>query len=130
MTTILNCGTVRFIDIPEWFVARYDDEINAWAANIRKIGLVKSFILKEGQYADVSPDPEQGPVLLQVKLMVKPWSGGVEIVPFREIDRELIAKHVEKMERNRVSPRMILPEPLRPGLPFVPRIVPPEKETH
>lgn len=127
MTTILTCGSVRFIDVPEWFVARYDDEINAWAANIRKIGLIKSFVLKEGHLADMSPDPDQGAVLLQVKLMCKPWRGGVEILPLTEQDRELIAKHVRKMERNKVSPRAVLKEPPRPGLPFLPNIKAPDR---
>lgn len=122
MTTTINCGTVRFLDIPEYFVSRYDDEINAWAKNLRKIGLVKAFILREGHLADSSPDPEQGAQLIQVKLMCRPWSGGVEIVPWTERDRELIAKHCEKMDRLKVSPRLVLAEPARPWLPFMPTV--------
>ena len=130
MTQNINSGSNRFIDIPEYFLKRYDDEFNAWAANIRKIGLVKSFVLREGQFADPSPDPEQGAELLQIKIICKPWSRGVEFMPLTERDRRLIAKHCEKMERLKVDPRLILPEPPRPWLPFMPqRVWDPPKET-
>lgn len=122
MTTI-TCGPVRFIDIPEYFLERYTDEINAWAANIRKIGLVKSFILREGFLADPSPDPEYGAQLLGVKLVCKPWSGGVEISPLHERDKALIARHCEKMQKARLPANAVLAEPPRPFLPFVPDTV-------
>jgi hypothetical protein len=120
MKQMITCGTVRFIDIPEYFLERYTDEINAWAQNIRKIGLVKSFILREGYFAELSPDPEQGAVLLQVKLICKPWAEGVEISPLEERDRDLIARHCEKLILAKVPARVILKEPERPWLPFVP----------
>lgn len=120
MTSTITCGPVRFIDIPEYFLEKYTEEIDAWARNVRKVGLVKSFILREGALADLSPDPEHGAVLLQVKLMCRPWRGGVEILPLEERDRTLIALHCEKLERAKVPARAVLVEPPRPWLPFMP----------
>jgi hypothetical protein len=122
MTQIINSGSNRFIDIPEYFLKRYDDEFNAWAANIRKIKFVKSFVLKEGHFADDSPDPEQGKKLMAVRIVCKPWSRGFEFFPLTEEDRKKIREHCDKMERLKIDPRMVLPEPERPWLPFMPRI--------
>lgn len=121
MTTV-TCGSVRFIDLPEYFLERYTGEINAWSNNVRKIGLVKSFILREGHLADLSPNPEQGAVLLQVKLMCRPWRGGVEIRPLEEGDKRLIARHCEKLQKAGLPSRAFTPEPPRPFLPFMPTV--------
>ncbi len=120
---MITVGSVRFFGIPEYFLERYRGEINAWALNIRKIGLVKSFVLREGYLSDLSPDPEQGAVLLQVKLACRPWSNGVEILPLEERDRELIIKHCEKLQRAGLPSNAVLREPERPWLPFVPDLV-------
>lgn len=113
-------GTVRFVDIPEYFLLRYSAEIDNWARNIRKIGLVKSIVLREGYLADLSPDPEQGAQLIQVKLKCQPWSGGVEISPLEERDTTLIALHCDKMQAAGIPAKLILQEPARPWLPFMP----------
>lgn len=111
-----------FERIPDYFVERYDPEICAWAANFSKIGPVKGIVLREGHLSDVSPDPEQGAVLLQVKLLARMerLKDRVTIEPFDEQSGMLIAKHCEKMVRHKVHPRMILREPARPWLPFMP----------
>ena len=111
-----------FDKIPEYFAIRYDDEIQAWARNFSKIGPVKNIVLREGKFADLSPDPEQGAQLIQVKLIAKMEriQGRVTVSPFSERDQEMIAKHCEKMERLRVPPLAILKEPERPWLPFMP----------
>lgn len=116
-----------FEKIPDWFIEKYDREICEWARNFAKIGPVKSIILREGQFSDVSPDPEQGAVLMQVKLIARMerLRDRVTISPYDERDAELIAKHCRKMEALRVSPRMILREPDRPWLPFMPKVVGP-----
>src|SRR6266852_3079416 len=57
--------------LPDWFVERYDDELRAWGANFSKIGPIKSIVLREGYFADLSPDAEQGAVLLGVKLIAE-----------------------------------------------------------
>lgn len=118
---MIKVGRVKY-DLPEWFMGRYDTEIAAWADNFEKIGPIKSIVLREGQLADCSPDPEQGAVLIQVKLICKMSSKGVEIGPFTERDRRLIAIHCQKMERLKVSPRLVLAEPTRPWLPFMPTV--------
>jgi len=41
MKSVITHGGTRFVDLPEYFLERYSAEINAWAENIRKIGLVK-----------------------------------------------------------------------------------------
>lgn len=118
----ITVGSVRFTGIPEYFLERYAPEINAWALNVRKIGLVKAFILREGYLADPSPNPEQGAQLIQVKLKCQPWLGGVEISPLEERDGALIAIHCDKLKRHGVAPNAILKEPPRPWVPFAPSI--------
>jgi hypothetical protein len=113
-------GKTRFTDIPEYFLERYSVEINSWAENIRKIGLVKAFILREGFLADLSPAPEQGAQLIQVKLKCQPWRGGVEISPLEERDRALIVIHCDKLQKAGIPATGVLREPPRPWLPFVP----------
>lgn len=118
----ITCGSVKFIDIPEFFLERYTDEINAWADHIGKIGVVKAFVLREGHLADLSPNPEQGAVLIQVKLMCKAAKRGVEIFPLTEQDKTLIALHCEKLTRAGVGSRIFTPEPPRPWIPFMPSL--------
>lgn len=121
-----------FDRIPDWFVERYDSEICAWAANFSKIGPIKHIVLREGHLSDSSPDPEQGPVLLRVGLIAKMerLRDRVTIAPADEQSEMLIAKHCEKMQRLKVHPRMVLKEPPRPGLPFLPNIKVPEGTRH
>lgn len=111
---------IRFIDIPEYFLIRYTKEINAWAENIRKIGLVKGFVLREGHLSDLSPDPEQGAQLIQVKLKCRPWSKGVEILPYSERDKKLIRDHCKKLQDAGLPADAFTQEPERPWLPFMP----------
>lgn len=117
---MLTIGRVKITGIPDFFLERYDLEIAAWAANFEKIGPVKSFILREGYLADLSPDPEQGAVLIQVKLIAKMSRKGVEITPFTKRDETLIALHCEKLQRAGIPARAVLQEPARPWLPFMP----------
>jgi hypothetical protein len=121
MDTIGRPRTV-FDRIPEYFVERYDDEIQAWGANLRKIGRIKSFILREGTLADLSPDPDMGAVLIQVKLRMEyaRFTHTVNVFPDSDADEEKIRKHCEKMQRAGVPARGRLVEPIRPGLPFMP----------
>lgn len=117
---MIRVGRVKITDVPEYFMCRYDDEIAAWAGNFAKVGPVKSFVLREGSFADLSPDPEQGAVLIVVRLWARLSRRGVEISPYTERDRTLIALHCEKMQRSGVPARAILKEPPRPWLPFMP----------
>ena len=119
-------GNVRFVDIPEYFLLRYSGEINAWAENVRKIGLVKTIVLNEGVFSELSPEPEYGAVLLGVRLRCRPWVRmldgqiGIEIMPVEEQDRAVIERHVEKMERLGVKAEDKVVEPPRVGMPFMP----------
>ena len=112
--------------MPDWFAVAYDDELTAWGANFSKIGPIKSIVLREGHFADLSPDPEQGAVLYQVKLIAEVSSrrDRVTVRPLGERDEALIARHCEKMLRLGVDPRVRLQEPERPGVPFMPTIRP------
>jgi len=121
---MLTVGRVKIDRIPEYFLERYDAEIAAWAQNFAKIGPVKSFVLREGTLADLSPDPEHGAVLIQVRLIAKMSRRGVEIEPKTPRDETLIALHCEKLQRAGVPARAVLVEPARPGLPFMPKIEP------
>lgn len=114
-----------FEKIPDYFAERYNDEIEAWGRNFGKIGPVKAVVLKEGPFADLSPNPEQGAVLIQVRLIAKMEriAGRVTVSPLGERDQEMIAKHCEKMERLNIHPRKFWKEPERPWLPFMPSIV-------
>lgn len=125
---MITVGRVKFDRIPDYFLERYDLEIGAWAQNFAKIGPVKAFILREGHLAASSPNPEQGAELIQVKLIAKMSRKGVEIAPFTRRDETLIALHCEKMQRAGMPSRGFTKEPERPGMPFIPRIVPPEAE--
>lgn len=114
-----------FEKIPDYFAERYDDELQAWGRNFGKVGPVKSIVLKEGPFADLSPNPEQGAVLLAVKLIAKMsrTKDRVEVSPLTERDEMVIAKHCEKMRRLNIHPRKFWKEPERPWLPFTPSVV-------
>lgn len=111
-----------FDRIPDFFVERYDDELTAWGKNFGKIGAVKTIVLREGYLADLSPNEEQGAVLLAVLLVAKmeKFRERVTVSPKTEQDEALIRRHCEKLERAGISPRAVLKEPERPFLPFVP----------
>jgi hypothetical protein len=113
-----------FERIPDYFAERYDDEMRAWGSNFGKVGPVKTVVLKEGPFADVSPDPEQGAVLIAVKLIAKTerLRDRVTVAPLTERDEEQIRKHCEKMARLNIHPRKFWKEPERPWLPFMPSI--------
>jgi hypothetical protein len=111
--------------MPDFFVERYDDELQAWGANFSRIGPIKNIVLLEGRYADMSPNPEQGAVLLRVALIaeVSTRRDRVTVRPLGEQDEALIARHCEKLMRLGVAPRTKLVEPERPGIPILPRII-------
>ena len=117
---MITVGRVKFERIPDYFLERYDAEIAAWAENFRKIGPVKSFVLREGHLAATSPNPEQGAELIQVKLIARLCRQGVEISPLEPRDETLIALHCEKMARAGLGSKQFTPEPERPWLPFMP----------
>lgn len=119
---MIRLGRVKIDRIPDYFLERYDDEIAAWAQNFAKVGPIKSFVLKEGHFADPSPDEEQGAQLIAVRLLARMSRKGVEIEPLTKRDEELIAKHCLKMQRLGVPARAILKEPPRPWLPFMPTV--------
>lgn len=111
--------------IPDYFVHRYASELRAWAANFKKIGLIKTIVLREGGLSDLSPNEEQGAVLIGVKLLAKIdrlQGDDLQICASAasEQDEMLIRKHCEKMQRNKVPAGMVLVEPPRPGIPFLP----------
>lgn len=113
-----------FERIPDFFVERYNEELEAWGRNFGKIGPVKSIVLKEGAFADLSPDPEHGAVLIQVRLMARMerLRGRVTVTPYEDADEAKIRRHCEKLQRLGVHPRQFSKEPERPWLPFMPSI--------
>lgn len=119
---MITMGRVKIDRIPDYFLERYDDEIAAWAQNFAKIGPIKAIILREGNFADLSPNEEQGAELIQVRLLARMSGKGVEIEPFTHRDERLIANHCQKMQRHGVPARAILKEPPRPWLPFMPTV--------
>lgn len=121
---MITIGRVKIDRVPDYFLERYDAEIAAWAKNFEKIGPVKTFVLREGHFADPSPNEEQGAELIAVKLIAKMSRKGVEIEPLTKRDGELIRKHCAKMQLRGVPARARLREPVRPGLPFFPTINP------
>lgn len=114
-------GSWQF-DVPDYFVARYFSELVAWAKNFQKIGVTKSIMLREGHYAEASPNEEQGAELLVVKLLAKRGRRRVEVTPYRERDARLIFNHCQKMRDLGVPPGAKLIEPARPFLPFMPAL--------
>jgi hypothetical protein len=110
------------VDLPDYFVARYFDELVAWARQIPQ-GVFKPtrlIMFNEGAFADDSPDPEQGKELLGAWLLAKIGQRHIECGPYRDKDRDAINKHCAKMQRHRVGPRDRLVEPERPGIPTIP----------
>ena len=115
-------------NLPDYFVERYGFELREWGRNLKKIGLVKTIVLREGTVSDLSPDPEIGAVLLGVKLRAKiERVAGDElrlvISPASEMDERTVRKHVEKMTRLGVPAIASLVEPPRPGVPAFPNII-------
>lgn len=113
-----------FERIPDFFVERYDEELQAWGRNFAKVGPIKAIIIKEGPFSDLSPDPEQGAVLIQVKLLaqMERTRGRVTVAPLTEEDEAKIRRHCEKMARLNIHPRKFWKEPERPWLPFMPTV--------
>lgn len=114
--------------VPEYFQLRYQTELRAWAANLKKIGLTKHIILREGVFSDLSPEEDLGAVLIQVELKARierQRGDEIEIVVSAadEEQRRRIAKHCEKLQRQKVPAGMVLIEPERPGIPFMPDII-------
>ena len=91
--------------LPEFFCLRYDEELQRWGREFAEIGPVKGIVLKEGPFADPSPNPELGPVLIQVKLLAQMHERGVTVSPLTERDEEMIRRHCEKLVRLGVHPR-------------------------
>jgi hypothetical protein len=118
---MVRLGCWQF-DVPDYFVARYFLELVAWAKNFQKIGVIKSIVLREGHYSEVSPDEEQGAELIVVKLMAKRGRELVEAAPYRERDKRNIANHCQKLMDLGIPPGAQLIEPPRPWLPFMPDI--------
>jgi hypothetical protein len=112
--------------LDSYFLERYFEEFRAWAQNFKKIGPVKSFVLKEGPFADPSPNEEMGPVLLQVKLIAKfiKRTGDVMIEPLSGEDERLVRNHVQKMKRLGIGPRQFWKESPRLWIPGMPAIDP------
>jgi hypothetical protein len=113
-------------ELDNYFLERYFEEFAAWAKNFRKIGNVKSIVLKEGPFADPSPDEEMGPVLLQVKLLAKfiRRTGKVRIEPASGEDERLIRNHVQKMKEIGIPSRAFWKEAPRAWIPGMPKVDP------
>lgn len=114
-----------FEKIPDYFVERYARELALWGKNLKKIGLTKHIVLNEGALADMSPNPEQGAVLIRVTLKADIERLAQDrlrlvISPADERDGRMIAIHCEKMQRNNIPAKVELVEPERPGIPFLP----------
>lgn len=135
---------VTFERLPEYFIRAHSEEIGAWGANMGEInrqnaaeGLppnTKRVILREGYFADVSPDPEMGPVIRRVTLRAEVRRSGmtirggrpvniaieIAIMPHTEDDERLIRRHCEKMTKLGVDPGKRLVAPPAAGIPFLP----------
>ena len=109
-------------NIPEYFLQRYQEEFLTWAAQIPtgEFHPLRLFTFNEGEVAPWSPDREQGKQLLGAWLFAKLSRAGVEIEPYRDSDREAIAKHCERMLAAGIPARARLREPERPGIPVIP----------
>lgn len=113
--------------VPEYFVNRYQAELRAWAANLKRVGTEKHVVLREGNQADMSPDPELGAQLIQVtlKCKIERIQGDELQIVVSAADEEqewLIRRHCEKLEKQGIPPGMALVEPERPFVPFMPTI--------
>ena len=135
---------VTFERLPDYFLHAHSEEIGSWGANMGAInrqnaeeGLppnTKRVILREGFFADVSPNPEMGPVIRRVTLRAEVRRHAlrlhdgqlgdvaieIAIMPHSEDDERLIRKHCEKMTRLGVDPRKRLVAPPAAGIPFLP----------
>lgn len=115
-------------NLPEYFVERYGYELREWGRNLKKIGLVKTIVLREGTLSDLSPDPEIGAVLLGVKLEAKIERLENDVLRLvisaaSEQDERTIANHVQKMTQVGIPAKAVLVEPPRPGMPAFPNII-------
>ena len=109
-------------NIPDYFLERYRDEFNAWAAQIPtgEFKPTRLFVFREGDIAEASPDPEQGKQLLGAWLLARVSRKGIEIEPLTERDKEAIYKHCARMVAARIPATARLVEPERPGIPVIP----------
>jgi hypothetical protein len=107
------------IDLPEYFVARYFHEFVKWASQIGtgEFEPTRFITFLEGDFAERSPDPEQGKKLYGAWLFAKSSTRFVECEAYRNDDRDKIRKHCARMQLFGVRPRDRLVEPLRPGIP-------------
>lgn len=121
-------GTASAVfNLPDYFVERYGFELREWGRNLKKIGLHKHIVLREGYLSDLSPNEEQGAVLIRVELVaaierLKNDELRLVISAASARDDELIRKHCEKLQRNKIPARAQLVEPERPWLPFTPTV--------
>lgn len=114
-------------NVPDYFVERYGFELREWGRNLKKIGLRKHIMLREGTLSDLSPNEELGAVLVRVELKAeieRMANDELRLVigPADEEQERLIRKHCEKMQRNKIPARAQLVEPERPFMPFMPTI--------
>lgn len=121
--------SAEFLGISDYFIERYGFELREWGRNLARIGLRKHIILREGTLSDLSPNPEQGAVLLRVSLVAdveRHKNGEIKLLikPETEQDDMLIRKHCEKLQKMGIAAIAQLVEPERPWIPFVPTIDP------
>jgi hypothetical protein len=110
--------------LSDYFLERYIEEFGAWAKNSQAIGPVKAIVLKEGPFADPSPNPEMGPILLQVLIVARPISHDTVLLePATERDEKLIRDHVQKLQSKGIKSRHFWKEEPRAWIPTMPRIV-------
>jgi hypothetical protein len=110
------------IDLPDYFVARYFYEFLAWArlASTPDFPCTRLFVFNEGDFADWSPDREQGKVMPGAWLLAKIGKRFVECEAYSELDRDKIRNHCKKLQSLGVRSRDRLAEPERPGIPVIP----------
>jgi hypothetical protein len=120
--------TTVFEGIPDYFVERYDFDWRRWGSNFKQHGLNYRVLVREGGLADLSPNAEQGPVMLAVDLTaeIERRAGSVHKITIKVADeqsRQVMLRHCEKMQRAGIRARSILVEPPRAGIPFLPKFV-------
>lgn len=120
--------TTVFEGIPDYFVERYDFDWRRWGSNFKQYGLNYRVIVREGGLADLSPNEEQGAVLLGVDMTceIERRAGSVHKITVKVADEQskaIMLRHCEKMQRVGIPARSVLVEPPRAGLPFLPRVV-------
>lgn len=135
---------VIFERLPDYFIRAHAEEIGEWGRNMGAInrqnaaeGLppnTKRVILREGYFADVSPNPEMGPVIRRVTLRCEVRRSGmtlrnglpvnvaieIAIFPHGDADEAMIRNHCQKMVGLGVSPEKRLVAPPAAGIPFLP----------